>query len=68
MKAAAHEFRSLNDIAGLGLPLHFPLMTVVDYRGYRISAVAQLPIGKSSLVYGSADGGLSLGGLECALA
>ena len=31
-------------------------MGLVDYRGFRVSAVAQLPIGKTSLVYGSADG------------
>ena len=32
-------------------------MAVIDYRGFRIQAISQLPITKSSIVYGSNDGG-----------
>eukprot|EP00698_Gefionella_okellyi_P024703 TRINITY_DN8790_c0_g1_i1.p1 TRINITY_DN8790_c0_g1~~TRINITY_DN8790_c0_g1_i1.p1 ORF type:complete len:1139 (+),score=262.92 TRINITY_DN8790_c0_g1_i1:215-3418(+) len=60
MKAASHEFRSLMQIVGCGLPLSFPLMSLVDYRGFRVTAIAQLPIDKSTLVYGSADGGKTI--------
>eukprot|EP00698_Gefionella_okellyi_P019755 TRINITY_DN6103_c0_g1_i2.p1 TRINITY_DN6103_c0_g1~~TRINITY_DN6103_c0_g1_i2.p1 ORF type:complete len:942 (+),score=237.40 TRINITY_DN6103_c0_g1_i2:384-3209(+) len=57
MKAAAHEFRSLMDIAMLFLGLSFPLMSIVDYRGFRVTAIAQLPISAKTIVYGSANGG-----------
>ena len=43
-------------VAPLGLGVCFPLSAVLDYRGFRVSAIAQLPIGKDTLVYGSADG------------
>jgi Clustered mitochondria len=40
----------------------FPLLSLVDYLGYRVIAMSVLPIGKkkdgsSSLVYGCSDGG-----------
>jgi len=35
-----------------------PMMAIIDYRGYRLVAMAYLPIqGARTLVYGSADGG-----------
>ncbi len=35
----------------------FPLMTVIDFKGYRITAMTVLPLGKDTLVYGTADAG-----------
>lgn len=58
MKSASHEFRSLMDIACHAIPVFFPLLMMTDYRGYHITAVAQLPVGSNTLVYGSADGAL----------
>lgn len=40
--------------------MHFPLMALIDYKGYRISAISLLPINKDTLVYGSSDGGRSI--------
>jgi hypothetical protein len=37
--------------------LYLPLMALIDYKGFRMSAQAYLPLGSNSLVYGSADGG-----------
>ena len=34
-----------------------PQMTLIDYKGFRVIAVSVLPIGKTTLVYGSADSG-----------
>ncbi len=36
-----------------------PLTAVIDFKGYRLIAMTQLPISSSTLVYGSADGGAS---------
>lgn len=36
--------------------LRLPLLTLIDYRGYRLCAVSTLPITKETLVYGSDDG------------
>jgi hypothetical protein len=36
----------------------FPMLSIIDYKGHRITAMTQLPIrGAESLVYGSADAG-----------
>lgn len=61
MKAAGHELKGLIEymdcrVAGL----HFPLAVLVDYRGYRLIAEAILPVGRDTLVYGSADGGTNI--------
>jgi hypothetical protein len=34
--------------------IHFPLMCLITWRGYRLVAVSVLPIDKETLVYGSA--------------
>jgi hypothetical protein len=59
MKAAGHELKSLQVMyqSGISLNLNFPLMTVIDYRGYRVVAEALLPITKESIIYGSSDAG-----------
>ena len=36
-----------------------PLMALVDYRGYRVIATCLLPVSPSTLIYGSADGGMT---------
>jgi len=37
--------------------LRFPMMCLIDYKGFRLIASAVLPIGRDTLRYGSADGG-----------
>jgi hypothetical protein len=39
-----------------------PLIALVDYKGFRLVAMSQLPISKSTLAVGSANGGISV---EC---
>jgi hypothetical protein len=60
MKAASRELTALvacwrltHQIPDMALPL----MTNIDYRGYRIVATTLLPINESTLKYGSADAG-----------
>ena len=44
--------------SGLGVKeLNFPLMALVDFRGFRLVAISVLPISKKSLIYGSNDAG-----------
>eukprot|EP00698_Gefionella_okellyi_P016146 TRINITY_DN4601_c0_g1_i3.p1 TRINITY_DN4601_c0_g1~~TRINITY_DN4601_c0_g1_i3.p1 ORF type:complete len:727 (-),score=189.20 TRINITY_DN4601_c0_g1_i3:2918-5098(-) len=58
MKVAGLELLGLRAYKQLHLPnLHCPLMTIVDYRGYRLLAACTLPLSRTSLVYGSADAG-----------
>jgi len=58
MKAAKHELRGLIYYASVGVEgLHFPLMCLVNYKGFRIIAEALLPINKETIVYGSSHGG-----------
>ena len=40
--------------------LHFPLMALVDYLGFRLIAMSLLPINKNTIVYGSSDGGITM--------
>ena len=63
--AAIHEISSLCAIlefvskapAALGLIAVTPLMVLVEYAGHRVLAISLLPIGRETIVYGSADGG-----------
>lgn len=63
MKATQHEIKGLSAYIKYSLnsrfpnTLHFPIMTVIDYKGYRLSATSILPVGSDTLIYGSADGG-----------
>jgi len=60
MKAAGHELKAIMECMDCRVSgLHFPLIVLVDYRGYRITAEPLLPINKnvSTIVSGSADGG-----------
>ncbi|EGG14472.1 hypothetical protein DFA_12244 [Cavenderia fasciculata] len=61
-KSAGHELKGLNHymehamMNGGGL-IRFPLMAIIDYRGYRLLAISSLPLDKKTIVYGSCDGG-----------
>jgi hypothetical protein len=58
MKAAANELRGLMHYASLHLKeLHFPMMVLIDYKGFRMIAQSVLPISKDTLRYGCSDGG-----------
>lgn len=58
-KAAGHEFKSSAAFFDLDLEdVQIPLMAIIDYRGFRVSATSLLPIsGRDTLIYGSCDGG-----------
>ncbi len=48
-------------IISIGIPnLHFPLMALINIYGYRVVCVSKLPISGQTLVYGSADGGITI--------
>jgi len=63
MKVAQHEIKGLAAYINYSLnarfpvTLHFPIMTTIDYKGYRLNATSILPVGPDTLIYGSADGG-----------
>jgi len=65
-KTAKHELRGLQLFMNLTLErrvpplMHYPLTAVIDWRGFRVLASAVLPITRDSLVYGSADAGVSV--------
>lgn len=58
-KAAGHEFKSSAAFFDLALPdVQIPLMAIIDYRGFRVTATSLLPIsGRETLIYGSCDAG-----------
>lgn len=57
IKVAGHDLKGLIAYFNLGIAdLHFPLMALVDYLGYRLIAMSVLPISKKTIVYGSSDG------------
>ncbi|MDP2434321.1 MAG: hypothetical protein Q8P67_01100 [archaeon] len=59
-KAAKHEMNSLmafSRAASSSADIGFPLMALLDLRGYRLIASSVVPINSSTLVYGSTDGG-----------
>ena len=60
-KAAGHELLSLRSVLRLEVPgLDTPMTTLIDYCGYRVTAMSLLPIDTSTIVYGSSDGGLTV--------
>jgi tetratricopeptide (TPR) repeat protein len=60
-KVAGHELKGLLSYFGCGLPdVYFPLMMLLDYRGFRLIAMSVLPIGSKTLIYGSNDGGVTV--------
>lgn len=57
-KAAGHDMKSVVHYFESGVSeLRFPLMALIDYRGFRMTAQALLPLGSDSLKYGSCDAG-----------
>mmetsp|Transcript_6269 Transcript_6269/g.8328 ORF Transcript_6269/g.8328 Transcript_6269/m.8328 type:complete len:1027 (+) Transcript_6269:734-3814(+) len=58
-KVTAHELKGLTCYFNCNIQdLCFPMMVLVDYRGFRVSAVSRLPItGDRSLIYGSSNRG-----------
>lgn len=60
-KAAGHDLKGSVHYYNAGVKdLHLPLMAVIDYKGFRMTAQALLPLGEHSLVYGSADAGATV--------
>eukprot|EP00475_Leptophrys_vorax_P032667 TRINITY_DN5069_c0_g1_i3.p1 TRINITY_DN5069_c0_g1~~TRINITY_DN5069_c0_g1_i3.p1 ORF type:complete len:816 (+),score=191.78 TRINITY_DN5069_c0_g1_i3:223-2670(+) len=63
MKTAGNELRMLNFILSSNIPvteskfLRTPLMVLVDYRGFRVTAVSLAPVGRKTLIFGTADAG-----------
>eukprot|EP01087_Luapelamoeba_hula_P014241 TRINITY_DN4145_c0_g1_i4.p1 TRINITY_DN4145_c0_g1~~TRINITY_DN4145_c0_g1_i4.p1 ORF type:complete len:1436 (-),score=334.66 TRINITY_DN4145_c0_g1_i4:290-4597(-) len=58
MKTGGLELQGLSNWFSQLIPgLCFPLMAMIDYKGFRIIATSLLPLTKTSLRYGSADGG-----------
>jgi len=56
MKAAAHELKGINAIYNCQIAgLFLPLTAMIDHKGFRLLAVAVIPIRKDTLVYGSSD-------------
>uniref|UniRef100_A0A6B2KW71 Clu domain-containing protein n=1 Tax=Arcella intermedia TaxID=1963864 RepID=A0A6B2KW71_9EUKA len=60
-KAAAHDLRGLlNHNKFPNLRVRYPMMVIIDYLGMRLVAMSILPVGDTTLVYGSCDGGKSI--------
>jgi hypothetical protein len=57
-----HELKGLTALVSCGmiLGLSFPLLALIDWRGYRLIATSALPISEDTIVYGSCDGGNSV--------
>jgi len=62
MKATCNEIKALNSVIHAHCPMfHFPLMTIIQRRGFCLNAVSVLPLnGRESIRYGSADGGRTI--------
>ena len=61
MKIANHELKSLDNLLNLNTSsLHYPLLAIIDYRGYRLIAMATLPVSNQTLMFGSSDAGKSI--------
>ena len=55
---SGHELKGLMTYFSLSIDgLNFPLMSLVDYRGFRLIAISVLPVTKNTLIYGSNDAG-----------
>jgi len=52
MKVAGHELKGLNALVSCGmmLGLNFPLLALIDYRGFRLIATSALPISEDTIV------------------
>lgn len=58
MKSGGLELKGVMHYSATNISMfRFPLSVIIDYRGFRISAISLLPIRKSTICYGSSDGG-----------
>jgi hypothetical protein len=56
MKAAAHELKGLIGYYSCNIPgLNFPLMALIDYKGFRVIAMSILPINAKTIKYGMSN-------------
>ena len=61
MKSAGNEMLGLLAYYNANVPgLYFPLVCLLEYRGFRVIANSVLPINGKTLKYGSNDGGHSV--------
>eukprot|EP01129_Flabellula_baltica_P012033 TRINITY_DN5373_c0_g1_i1.p1 TRINITY_DN5373_c0_g1~~TRINITY_DN5373_c0_g1_i1.p1 ORF type:complete len:726 (-),score=148.54 TRINITY_DN5373_c0_g1_i1:468-2645(-) len=61
IKSASHELKGLLSYYSTGIKgLCFPLMAVIDYKGFRMVAMSILPIDQTTIKYGSSDAGRSV--------
>ena len=75
-KATAHELHGYNayfrhaaaHAQAQARRLHVPLMAIIDYLGFRVAGMAQLPVDAATLHNGSADGGATVVADDPALA
>lgn len=60
-KAAGNELRGLMCYFNTTITdLHVPLMALVDYRGFRLTAMSLLPVDTSTIIYGTFDAGKTI--------
>ena len=60
-KVAGHDLLGLNNYFNCDVEgLCFPLMCLVDYRGFRLIAMSLLPVTEHSIVYGSDNAGIRI--------
>ena len=56
---SGHELKGLMAYSSLHLKeINIPLMTLVDYRGFRLVAICILPVNQKTLIYGTNNAGL----------
>lgn len=63
-KINGHEVQACATVFAACPEMRVPLVTVVDYRGFRLTAMAVLPVGADTLAIGSMDGGSTFAGGE----
>lgn len=60
-KAAGNELRGLMCYFNCGIPdINVPLMALVDYRGFRLTAMSLLPVDTNTIIYGTFDAGKTI--------
>mmetsp|Transcript_5907 Transcript_5907/g.7764 ORF Transcript_5907/g.7764 Transcript_5907/m.7764 type:complete len:1006 (-) Transcript_5907:86-3103(-) len=60
-KVAGHELKGLMAYSNLKLPnLCLPLMSLLDFNGFRLIAMSLIPVNKTTLRYGTADAGKTI--------
>eukprot|EP00903_Cladosiphon_okamuranus_P015185 g14039.t1 len=68
-KGAGHDLRGATHYLGTRIPeLHYALQCLIDYKGFRMTAQAELPVNPGTLQYGTADGGRTVLNEDASLA